>query len=89
MDLHAMRSPESENIIFSVWPVSLRVSQCVCVCLCVNLCVCYQHNSTTNYNRNMKFGSLHFHYVQILTETFYKDRTKILCKETHKRILIY
>ena len=31
MDLHAMRTPESENHIYSVWSV------CMCVCVCVSL----------------------------------------------------
>ena len=30
LDLHVLRSPESENHVFSGW------SLCVCVCLCVN-----------------------------------------------------
>ena len=33
MDLHVLRSPESENHIFSKWSVRM----CVCVCLCVCL----------------------------------------------------
>ena len=37
-DITRLRSPESENHIFSVW----SVCKCVCmsVCLCVFLCVC-------------------------------------------------
>ena len=46
IDLHVMRSPESENNIFSIWSV--------CVCACVR----YQHYSKKNYSRNMKFGIL-------------------------------
>ena len=33
MDLHVLRSPESENHIFSKW------SDCMCVCLCVRVSV--------------------------------------------------
>ena len=36
MDLHVLRSPESENHIFSVWSVYM----CVCVCVYVCVCVC-------------------------------------------------
>ena len=90
MDLHVLRSPESEKHIFSVWSVCMCVCLCVCVCVCLSvcLCVCYQHNSKTNYSRNIKFGILHLYHVQILLETFYKDRTKTLCTGAHKRILI-
>ena len=56
MNLHVMRSPESENRIFNV---------------------CYQHNSKTNFSRNIKFGILHL-YIQMLLETFYNDRRKTL-----------
>ena len=45
MDLHVLRSPESENHIFSKWSVYM--------CLCVCLCVCYQHNSKTSNSRNI------------------------------------
>ena len=66
MDLHVLRSPESENHIFSVWSV------CMCVSVCT--CACYQQNSKTNYSRNIKFGILHLYYTQMLLETFHKDR---------------
>ena len=36
MDLHVLKSPESENHIFSTWSVCMRV----CVCACVYVCVC-------------------------------------------------
>ena len=71
MDLYVLRPPESENHIFSIWPV------CMCVCVC--LCVCYQHNSKTNCCRNMKFGILHLYHIHMLLKTFYEDRTKTLC----------
>ena len=64
---------ESENHIFSKWSV----------------CICYQHNSKTNYSRIFKFGILHLYHVQMLLETFHKDRTKTLCTGMHKRILIH
>ena len=76
MDLHVMSTLESENPIFSV-------------CMYVCLCVCYQHNSKTNYSRNIKFGILYLYHVQMLLETFYKDMSKTLCTEAHKRILIH
>ena len=85
VDLHVMRIPESEKHIFSFWSVCV----CVCVCLCVCLCVSYQHNSKTNYSRNIKFSLLHLYHVQMLLETIYKDRTKTLWTGAHKRILIH
>ena len=75
IDLDYMRSPKSENYIFNVWSVCM--------------CACYQDNSKTNYSRDMKFGILHFHHIQMLLETFYKDRTKTLCIGAHKRILVH
>ena len=65
MDLHGMRLPISKNYIFGVWSVCLFVF--------------YQHNSKTNYNRTIKFSILYLYHVQMLLETFYKDRTKTLC----------
>ena len=44
--LHVLRSPESENQVFS------GLSVCVCVCVCV----CYQHNSKTNNSSKTKLG---------------------------------
>ena len=44
---------------------------------------------TFSYPRNIKFGILHLYHIQMLLETFYKDRTKILCTGAHKRILIH
>ena len=81
MDLHVLRSPESENHIFSVWSVSL----CVCVCACVCLLSAYLRNKL---NRNIKFGIQHKYHIQMLLETFHEDRTKTLCTGAHKRILI-
>ena len=52
MDLHVLRSPESENHIFSDWSV------CKCVCVCV----CYKPNSKTNHSRNFKVGILHLYH---------------------------
>ena len=63
------------------------LSVCVCVYLCVK--VCYQHNSKTNYSRNIKFGILHLYHIQMLLESFQKDRTKILSTRAHKSILIH
>ena len=40
MDLHVLRSPESENLIFSKWSVCVCVCDCVCVCVSVCLWVC-------------------------------------------------
>ena len=60
MDLHVLRSPESENHIFSVWSV----------CLCDSMCLCYQHNSKTNFSRNIKFGILHLYHVRMILEGF-------------------
>ena len=39
MDLHVLRSPESENHIFSKWSVCMFVY--VCVCICVWVCVTF------------------------------------------------
>ena len=75
MNLHVMRSPQSKNHIFSVSSVCM--------------CVCYQHNSKTNCSRSIKFGILNLYHVQMLLETFCKDRTKTLCTGIYKRILIH
>ena len=61
VDLHVVRASKSKNHIFSAW--------CVCICMC--LCVCYQHNTKTNYSRNIKFGILRLYYIQMPLETFY------------------
>ena len=53
-----------------------------------SMCIYYQHNSKTNYSKNIKFGILHFYHIQMLLETFHKDRTKTLCTGAHKKILI-
>ena len=74
MDLHVMRTPDPK-ITFLVFGLSV--------------CVCYQHNSKTNYNRNIKFGILHLYHIQMLLETFYEDLIKTLCTGTHKRIQIH
>ena len=78
MDLHVMRTYEFENHIFSVWSL----------CLCVHVPV-ISITDNTNYSRNMKFDILYLYYTQILSETFYKDRTKILYTDAHKIILIH
>ena len=67
MDLHVMKSLESENYIFNVWSV------CMYVCMSA-----VSITQKTNHSRNIKFGILHLCNVQMLLETFYKDRTKIL-----------
>ena len=61
MDLHVMRSPESENHIFSVWSV--------CMCVCVSVI-----SITQNFSRDVKLNRIHLYHVKILLETFYKDR---------------
>ena len=79
LGLHVLRYPESKNHIYNGW------SLCVCVCLSV----CYQHNSKTNYSRNIKLGILHLYHVQMQLETFYKDRTKTLRTGAYKMILMH
>ena len=73
MDLNILMPPKSENQIFNGL---------------IYMYVCYKHNSKTNYSRNIKFG-IHFYHIQMLLETFHKDRTKALCTGAHKRILIH
>ena len=68
MDLHIFRPSEFENHIFSV-----GLSVCVCVC--------YQDNSKTNFSRIFKIGILHLYHIQMLLETFYKDRKKNCVQE--------
>ena len=81
--------------IYTFWgPLNPKITflangLCVCVCESVCLCVCYQHNLKTNYSRNIKFGILYLYLIQMLLETFHKDRTKTLCTGAHKRILIH
>ena len=75
MDLHVLRPSESENHVFSVWSVYP--------------CVCYPHNSKTNYNRSIKFDTLHLYHIEMLFEIFYKDWAKILCTKVHKTILMH
>ena len=76
MGLHVLRSPESENHILSL---DLHV--------CVSLCAHYQHNTKTNYNRNIAFSIIHLYHVQMLLEIFHKDRTKTLCTGAQKKFL--
>ena len=40
LDLHVLRSPESENHVFSGWSVCVSVCVCVCLCVCVSVCMC-------------------------------------------------
>ena len=70
MHLHFLTYPESEIHIFSDWLVCLYVYQCVC------LSACYQHNLKRNYRKNLMFGILHLHHIQMLLETFYRNWTK-------------
>ena len=75
MDLHVLRSPESENHIFSKWSV--------CICVGGECVFFYQHNSKTKCSRIFKFGILHLYHIQMLLETFHKDQTKTLCMGAH------
>ena len=80
MDLRVMRTPESKSHIFSVWSV------CMYVCVCVSVISIAQRQITAE---TFKFGILHLYHIQMPIEFFYEDRTKTLCAETHKRILIH
>ena len=40
MDLYVLRSPESENHIFSKWSVCMFVCLSVCMCVCLSVCQC-------------------------------------------------
>ena len=53
MDLHVLRSLESENHIFS------GLSECVYVC------VIYQHNSTKNYRKKFMFSKFELHVLHV------------------------
>jgi len=73
--LHVLRSPESENQVFSGWSV------CVCVC--------YQHNSKTNNSWKTQVGILNRHNKEMLLETFCQDRTRSPYTGIHKIIQIH
>ena len=77
LELYMFWGPLNPEIIF------LAVGLCVC------LSVCYQHNSKTNYSRIIKLGFLYSYHIQMLLETFHKDRAKTQCTVAHKRILIH
>ena len=81
-------SPESKKWFLKIG-LCVCMCVCVCVCVCVWLCVCYQHSSKKNYSKNIKFSILLLYYIQMLLETFHKDRTKTLYTGAHKWILIH
>ena len=51
IDLHFMRSQNVFNVLS----------------VCVSVCVCYQHNSKTNYSRNIKFSILLSYHIQFVS----------------------
>ena len=63
LDLHVLRSPESENHVFSGWSV------------CVSVCVCEHHNSRTKSSRMFKFGVPNVYHRGMLPETFHPDQS--------------
>ena len=77
MDLHVLKSLESEKHIFSGWFLS--------VCMFVYLNQCNSNSISTNF----KFGILHMHHMSMLLETFHEDCINTLCTGAHKRILIH
>ena len=62
MDLHAIRTSESDNYIFSAWFVCL--------------CICDQHNSKTICCRNIRYSILHLYRIQIDKNSTYRDAQK-------------
>ena len=88
--LWGLLNPKIKFLEFGLCDLCLRVRLCVYVSECVSVCVCvcYQRNTRTNCSRNMKFSILQLCHIQMLLETFYKDRTKTLYTGACKRILI-
>ena len=80
MDLHVLRSPDSENHIFSKW------SLCMCVCVC--LCVCVSVINLTQKQIIAESSNLAF-YIWVIGRCYLKLFIKIGQKFcAHKRILI-
>ena len=68
MELHVLRSPESENHIFGYWSF----------CVCERKIDFNQHNSKTNNSRMLKFSILNMYYIQMsLDLSAYRQTQKI------------
>ena len=82
MNLYVLRAPESENHIFSVWPMCVRVPVCVSVCV-----ISIAQNQITAESSNLVF------YICIIYRYYLKLSKKIgqkLCLQGHtKEILIH
>ena len=78
IDLYFLRSPESENHIFSGCSFSLSLCLSLSLSVRVCLCSCYWHSSKTNNSSNSKFGMVHLYHMQMLLETFYENRANSL-----------
>ena len=77
IDLHVLRSSESENHIFSVWSLCM----CVYTCVCVSVIGIIKKQITAEASNSV---ILHLYHVQLLLETFYKDWSK-LCGQGHTK----
>ena len=51
---------------FEVLNQKIKFYRLVCMNVCLCACICYQHNSKSNYSRNIKSGNLHLYHVQML-----------------------
>ena len=87
LDLHSLRFSEFENRIFRCW--SDNCLSDVWKTYAVRVFVRLLWSKLKNKLKNFKFGILHLCHLQILHDTFHKDRTKTLCTRIHKRILMH
>ena len=83
MNLHVLRSPESENYIFSVWSVCMCVRMCVCMSVCASVISITQKRITAE-TMNLAF------YVYIVYKCYLKYFVKmgqIFCAQEHTKEL--
>ena len=73
MDLHGLKSPESENPILIGWSLSL------------SLCVYYNHNSSKKLQKFQIWYFTFLSYVDATVQTFYDDQANIRSTGAHKR----
>ena len=101
MDLHVL-SPLNPKVLALGLCVCVFVYVCVCVTV-ISLTQKQMTSETSNLAvvvgcrlkancphvgpEPIKFGTLHLYHVQMLRKTFYKDRSKTLFTDMHKRIL--
>ena len=71
MDLHVLRSPESENHIFDARSVCMCVCGSVCLSVCVYVCVCVSVISIAQKQITAETSNLVF-YIYIISRCYLK-----------------